>query len=246
MQSTSIHLVGLPGCGKSRLGKVLLDYQSEAEQTYQVSEAPLALESDSKADTKADLVLCVIDIRSTLQAGRDDWLEAELIALLKHVHAVVFNFVEASALDEQAWWGRWIKSQKNDLTVLRLLNGRLPSNWQTLVESTQQIKPITLSALPESAMQTFEFKVGRICLDHLLLGFDSSKQNLGMKVARVFGMVDTLEYENRVVIEGSALRWDMFAADDEMVQETDLGLITVQGQDLERAWLEELIKASLV
>ncbi|VAW49886.1 hypothetical protein MNBD_GAMMA04-1789 [hydrothermal vent metagenome] len=62
-----------------------------------------------------------------------------------------------------------------------------------------------------------------------------------MKIVRVHGNVQTLEYTNAVTIEGSALRWDTFAAQPN----AKLGKLSIQGIELEHAWLDELVNASL-
>lgn len=244
MQLQSIALVGLAGSGKSRL-KQAIQASDDGVECSELSTAEDLTSLSAETRQAIGLVLCVIDVRSPLQAQRDDWLEAELKQLISASDAVVFNFLEASGLEEQAWWGRWIKHNAEGLPILRVMNGHLPAHWpQWLLEaadsSAREVVPLSEEVLPD--LQTYQFAVGRICLDHLLMGLDSSKQNLGMKISRVTGVVDTLEYDNIVAIEGSALRWDMFAAE----QNSKVGVITIQGFDLDRTWLEELIKASLV
>lgn len=254
----SIALVGLPGSGKTRLQQTLIEQHPHSLVEKNILADQLSWFECSELTALANLpkepnfVLCVIDVRSVMQAGQDDWLQAQLKGLLAVSHAVAFNFLEASALDDQAWWGRWMKMHAPTMPIVRVLNNVIPSSWAELVGADQPVRPIpSPSSNPVSAgqqselsssWQTFEFEVGRICLDHLLFGLDSSRQNLAMKIARVKGVVDTLEYENRVDIQGSALRWDMFAAEENAVS----GVITIQGLDLDRAWLEELIRASLV
>ena len=94
-------------------------------------------------------------------------------------------------------------------------------------------------------LQAYEFSVDRICWEHLLFGLDSSKQNLGMKISRVTGVVQTIEYENKVTIEGSATRWELFAADEKELATALTDKVQIQGLDLDQAWLDEIIKASL-
>ncbi|GKT11678.1 MAG: hypothetical protein ISEC1_P0647 [Thiomicrorhabdus sp.] len=248
MSLESIALLGLPGSGKSRIEQALLESQASQTadniilaQNVKVVEVSGQIIQGKQADQSFDLVLCILDVRSTLLAGRDDWLEVQLKEMLAASHAVIYNFLEASSLDEQSWWGRWIKINAPELSVFRVLNGVLPDSLFSLFSSFEQ-GGYPPKKLPQQAWQNFEFEVGCISLDHLLFGLDSSKQNLGMKIARVTGVVETLEYDNLVTLEGSALRWDMFAAK----QSAASGVITIQGQALDQAWLEELIKASLV
>lgn len=247
----SIALVGLPGSGKSRIQQALVASQTSLTAGQAVLAQDLKIvevgEKNEQDDQSFDLVLCVIDVRSTLVADRDDWLEAQLQDMLSSSHAVIFNFLEASSLDDQSWWGSWIKVNASELTVFRVLNGKLSDSLFSLLSDCLPSRGTRTGGdpskvLPQLAWDSFEFEVGPISLEHLLFGLDSSKQNLGMKIARVTGVVETIEYANLVELQGSALRWDSYAA----AQDAVAGKISIVGQGLDRSWLQEIIKASLV
>ncbi|WP_019555783.1 hypothetical protein [Thiomicrorhabdus arctica] len=242
-KDSSVRLVitGLPGSGKSR---VMQSLQHEMPR-------PGCFESQDLSDlnqvTLPYQILCVVDVRTPLVSGRDDWLEARLQQLLLCADGIIFSFLESAALDDQVWWNKWVALHAGHLPIVRWLNQSFPRDWQGFPVKndlrTLTTKTCTKSLKP---LSEFEFNVGRICWEHLLFGLDSSKQNLGMKIARVKGIVQTLEYENAVTVEGSATRWDLFAADEKELTEEALGRLQIQGEDLDQIWLKEIVKASLV
>ncbi len=239
--AVTLVITGLPGSGKTR---VIQSLQNNLTR-------PGCFESQDLSDlnqvTLPYQLLCVIDVRSPLVSGRDDWLAERLQQLLLSADGIIFSFLENSALDDQAWWNKWVALNAGHLPIVRWLNQDFPPGWQgfpvqqDLLQSTVEVLPKELKPL-----QLYEFSVGRICWEHLLFGLDSSKQNLGMKIARVKGVVQTLEYENKVVIEGSATRWELFAADQNNSAVGVLGQLQIQGVDLDKAWLDEIVKASSV
>jgi len=246
-----IVITGLPGSGKTRvicsLRESLADVSGELKLTYFEDQGLLAT-GDLPLNNP---VWCVIDVRSPFIAGRDDWLDIRLQTVVKQADGIVFSFLENASLDDQSWWSQWAKNHAQGVPIVRWLNQEFPNGWAGFDENlrqnvrqnkTQEVLDGTPPQVSLDVLQTFEFEVNRICLDHLLFGLDSSKQNLGMKIVRVQGVVDTLEYENKVAIEGGAIRWDMFAADDGAAS----GRIIIQGFDLDKAWLNELVKASLL
>jgi G3E family GTPase len=244
--SNALNLIitGLPGSGKTRVIKSLLNG----------SNPPACFESQDLSDLQSVAlpyqILCVIDVRSPLLKGVDDWLEIRLQQLLSSANGIVFSFLESAGLDDQAWWNRWVAQNAGHLPIVRWLNQSFPFDWQGFEIKSEESK-VAGKDLPKSLikklapLQTFEFSAGQICWEHLLFGLDSSKQNLGMKIARVKGIVQTVEYANKVAIEGSALRWELFAADQDDLLASELGMIQIQGEDLDQAWLDELVKASL-
>ena len=237
----SLVITGLPGSGKTR---VIQSLQNQLTRPGYFESQDL---SDLKQVTLPYQILCVIDVRAPLVSGRDDWLEARLQQLLLSAEGIIFSFLESSALDDQAWWNRWVALNAGHLPIVRWLNQSFPAGWQCFPAKDDALKVVTESvSTAVSPLQTFEFTVGRICWEHLLFGLDSSKQNLGMKIARVKGIVQTLEYENKVAIEGSATRWELFAVDQEDLPVDVLGRLQIQGVNLDPAWLDEIIKASLV
>lgn len=262
VQTTQLVITGLPGCGKTRVIQSLpsdyLNHSSDDETPLSINRPIKIVEvlevNGLEALLNAERIWCVIDVRSIFLAGRDDWLEARLKNLVKQANGIVFSFLESSSLDEQAWWSRWVNQHAKGLPIVRWLNQRFPSGFSDqwagfkmnpkaeltlLKKGCSGVERFSATALPN--LQSFHFSVKRISLEHLLFGLDSSKQNLGMKIVRVQGVVQTIEYANLVAIEGSALRWDTFAA----TSDTEAGSLTIQGIGLEKSWLEELVNASL-
>lgn len=239
-RAVTLVITGLPGSGKTR---VIQSLENNLTRPGCFETPDLA---DLKQVTPPYQILCVIDVRAPLVSGRDDWLEARLQQLLRSSNGIIFSFLESAALDDQAWWNKWVALNAGHLPIVRWLNQSFPAAWQGF-----PVKASLLPSMPElskelTLLQLYEFSVGRLCWEHLLFGLDSSKQNLGMKIARVRGVVQTLEYENNVAIEGSATRWELFAADEKSLQTEVLGRLQIQGVDLDRAWLDEIVKASLV
>jgi len=257
----SIVVTGLPGSGKTRVIQSLpSSCLLSPNKTVDVIEVN-ALD----AMPPSDLIWCVIDVRTMFVAGRDDWLEARLKKLVQQANGIVFSFLENAALDEQTAWSQWAARYAKGVPIVRWLNQRFPTSFspewagfktnKSVADQGREQGELSLLKRGRSGtecltekqppLQTFHFHVGRLSLEHLLFGLDSSKQNLGMKIVRVKGNVQTLEYANAVTIEGSALRWDTFATQPDAESDTELGKLMIQGIDLEQAWLDELVSASL-
>ncbi len=231
----SICLTGLPGCGKDRIKQLLLTQFGLADDS-------VGVDTECTASAQSQQLWCVIDIRSKL--SEQDELAGELLAgLLQQADGVVFNFCEAAELDVQSYWSRWVRQHQPELPIVRVLNGRFPESWSGFeakkVNRPDQVGQQTLSL---ADLQTFNFEVGTIYLDHLLMGLDNSKQNLGMQIWRVQAVIETFEYENLVAVEGTPYRWDTYAADEG----AQPGWIKIQGFNLDQAWLNELVQASLL
>lgn len=236
LSSQTICLTGLPGSGKRRLKKAL-------QAQFALKPDQLLLDNELTGSEVVSQVWCVIDTRATLSGVLDETVEAQLTALIEKSDGVVFNFTEAADLDAQSFWSRWLRQQAKDLPVVRVLNQRFPESWQGFPAS-ENSRPARLHVgdlLPDT-LQTFVFKVGPLHLEHLLMGLDSSKQSLGMKIWRVQAVVETFEYVNLVAIEGTPNRWDTYAAE----AESSSGWIKIQGFGLEEAWLAEVVNASFL
>jgi len=235
-----IVVTGLPGSGKTRVIQAAL-----TQLPRLTKEMSLVESSDARLMRKEgssliiDQVWCVVDVRTFFQLPRDAWLADELKVLLEQADGIVFSFVEGASLEIQAQWSRWVRQYAKELPIVRWLNQQFPKDWHGFTANRGGEK-FNLPPLPRR--HSFSFKVGKLSLKHLLFGLDSSKQNLGMKIIRVKGVVETFEYVNLVAIEGSALRWDTFAAKPKEVA----GILVIEGIDLERCWLEELVNASLL
>ena len=236
IEKTTVCLTGLPGSGKHRIKQILLEQVGlKSEQVF--------IDSELSETERVDQLWCVIDIRPTFKGLQDQDVETYLKALIENSSGVIFNFSEAADLDSQSFWSRWVRQQCTDMPIVRVLNQRFPDGWSGF-DSSKLSRPAHFKKADfvKSSLKTFEFEVGTVYLDHLLLGLDSSKQNLGMKIWRVQAVIDTFEYDNLVAVEGSANRWDTYAAGANQKS----GWIKVQGIDLESAWLEEIIQASLL
>jgi energy-coupling factor transporter ATP-binding protein EcfA2 len=256
LATQSIVLLGLPGCGKSKVAKSLNKqfsvslYGEITESDLMQSTRPGCFEwqnfTKPPKPEKDAQVWCVIDVRSTLPDS--SWLEGYLTQLLSTADGIVFSFVEQASLQEQAWWNKWLTQVFRQLNrkkppITRWLNQEFPSGFTGF--SKMEVVSSELSDNPlyeHSAMQieTFRFEVGKVVLDHLLMGLDNSRQNLGMKITRVLGVVETLEYENLVELQCSALRWDMYASESEK----PTGFIEISGIELDQAWLSQIVHAS--
>ncbi len=238
--SVSLVITGLPGSGKTR---VIESLRNQLTRPGYFESQDL---SDLNQVSMPYQTLCVIDVRTPLISGSDDWLAERLQQLLLAADGIIFSFLEAASLDDQAWWNKWAALNAGHLPIVRWLNQSFPVGWlgfpieNVLMQSAQD--DLSKSVKP---LQAYEFSVDRICWEHLLFGLDSSKQNLGMKISRVTGVVQTIEYENKVTIEGSATRWELFAADEKELATALTDKVQIQGLDLDQAWLDEIIKASL-
>lgn len=238
-ETQTICLTGLPGSGKRRLRDALVEQ-------FALKPNQLLLDRELTGSEAVTQIWCVIDTRTTLLTLQDAMVEQHLTSLVEKSDGIVFNFTEAADLDSQSFWSRWLRKQASDLPIVRVLNQRFPESWQGF-ESSKASKTSTPAFLQAenfrpANLQTFEFEVGSLHLEHLLMGLDSSKQSLGMQIWRVQAVVQTFEYVNLVAIEGTPNRWDTYAADPESVS----GWIKIQGLGLKRAWLAEVIQASLL
>lgn len=235
-QQQKILLTGLPGSGKHRIKQLL-------QSQFDLTEETVFVDSDQNTDFNFEQAWCVIDVRSVLNPEQDTLAESHLKCLLSKVNGVVFNFMEAADLDTQSFWNKWVRQQSAKLPIVRVLNQRFPATWQGF-ELNKQIRPAQFQKADFQLrqLQTHEFKVNTVYLDHLLMGLDNSKQNLGMQILRVQAVIDTFEYENLVAVEGTPHRWDTYAADSNQQS----GWVKIQGIDLDQAWLQEIIQASLL
>jgi len=238
LEHSTICLTGLPGSGKHRLQKAIL-------KQFAMDFSQVQVGSELSTSMAFQQVWCVIDIRSTLQGLADERIEHDLIALLKKADRVIFNFAEAAELEVQSYWSKWVRQQSQAIEIVRVLNQRLPEQALECL-STNISRPANVQKHDFicETLETYHFEVNTIHLEHLLMGLDSSKQNLGMQIWRVQAVVQTFEYENLVAIEGTPYRWDTYAAERDEAFEAKSGWIKIQGFQLQQAWLSEIIQAS--
>ncbi|BBN59120.1 hypothetical protein [Hydrogenovibrio marinus] len=226
--SNEVLLLGLPGCGQSRFAEALRVHC----QKQQV-QSPICIESLEVGSQTKKRVWTLIDIRSELH---HDQAENYLLACLEQSSGVVFVFAESADLTTQAFWQNWLKRQGIDLPVLRWFSQTFAENWHWQSFGDEVL--VNQSEFPRLSLQSMEFELGTIYLEHLLFGLDSIKQNLGAEIWRVKASVQTQEYVNPVSIEGTINRWDTYAV------EQASGKLTVLGASLDKSLLTEIVEAS--
>jgi len=264
LSSKNIVLLGLPGSGKTRVAqslqsqfgcKLLNDDLSGFEKASFKFTRPGSLEWNDflnlPAKSLKQEVWCVIDVRSPLPEIGADWLQQALTDMLSVADGVVFTFIESASLDSQAWWSKWVVNHSTAALkkpIVRWMNQSFSADFKGFDLATEQgdnVNPSPVDKLEQADLQqveTFRFSAERIVLDHLLMGLDNSRQNLAMKICRVKGVVQTVEYSNLVAIEGTAYRWDTFAAESDI----GLGELHISGVGLDQAWLSQIVKAATV
>lgn len=245
-RNSHVGLVGLPGSGKSSFANAW----RQAATDIELEQITVPFTSES---TELPVVIwCVIDVRSPLQ---DALSQSYLKQLLAHSDGIVMAFMEASDLDAQSAWQAWLKVALEELGVTlpryrwfseQAINTSSLLKWldKEPKKDSQSIRLADWRQLP--SMTEFDFRfdyaqaVSPINLEHLLLGLDASKQNLGMAIWRVEAVIKTTEYVNPVAIEGTPNRWDTYAG--ELID--GQGHLRIVGFDLDRDWLEGLVSAS--
>lgn len=240
----SILLTGLPGSGKSSLKRSLRSHGCGLT----------LVENDwnngSEFDLAHSLVVCVIDVRSPLE---DSNAEEILKALLFDASQVVFSFMAQAELSSQSFWQNWFKSleQETGLSWPRYrwygFTENLP--WQGWVDDwaaqSKHVKEMD-NSLPdgwECVDYYFDYGAGDkpVTLDHLLMGLDAARRNLGQSIWRVKAELMTLEYQNPVQIEGTPNRLDTYAGENE-----DKGFLKISGIHLDKALIAQIVSASLL
>lgn len=207
---------------------------------------------DTLSINGASQVWCVIDTRSTLDEV-NPWAKEYLSQIINITDVVVLSFLENSSLDTQAWWNRWLNQQiakrNDDLTTDSTKNGLQVLRWfhnQFNVNELTALKNVGFNeqkrVLPVHSLQVFEYHVDKVMLEHLLMGLDNSRRTLGMNLVRVKAQLNTFEYENIIQLEITPNRFDQFAA----TTNDCLGKVTVIGENLDKQWFEQLIRASQI
>jgi len=248
LNDIQIVVTGLPGCGKTGVVNSLVEqFGCQAINHEALTEAhngvldwdgffPIAA-SVQQMDRQ---IWCVIDARSTLE-DEPDWVAEALAEKLKIADAVVFSFVENASLQQQSWWNRWLAEQvevlsRETIPVVRCFYQQFPQGFDGFNVESKHKTSMNGFETP----QRYEFEVGSVMLDHLLMGLDNSRRNLGMKIVRTEGVLETFEFDNLIVLQGTPYRLDTFAADEV----AEPGWLKISGYDLDREWLKQLIDAS--
>lgn len=247
----TVLLTGLLGTGKSRLYNELESLS--LRQSLLEWQNPLDIEAliEFKQSHLDSVVYCVVDTR-TPPAHYPDWLLEWQQALLQLSDGVIFNFIDQVGIDTQTAWSKWVTTHLLPSQKPNIKRWPAPNSAQSLLEnlSIQKRRKVLLEpslttflaqskqALPN--LEVFHFKVGKINLEHLLMGLDNSKQALQMKVLRVFGVLQTDQYAPLITLEGSAVAWHQHL-DSEQESANSAHTLTIWGLDLDRTWLNELI-----
>ncbi|WP_130536929.1 hypothetical protein [Thiomicrorhabdus indica] len=244
-----VELNGLPGAGTSRLINGLISDGAE-KLKFQKSD-----EQHKQLQDKAGLRFWVLDVRQDLNVlqSQFSWLLELLRDGLQSSDAVILNFVEAADLTQQSQWQAFVRENFSKLPVFRSFYHSMPEG---LIEFAQNLNLATkttgrlnvnASTIP-SNWQSFEFEMPRVSLEALMMALANSQQSMKMKIARIQATLQTIEYENRVALEVSGPLWKTFAAEDALhSMNNTLGLpnsMCIQGIDLDKDWLVELIHAS--
>lgn len=179
--------------------------------------------------------LTVIDIRSSLsQDAIGQVAQTYLQQMLQTSNGIVFQFVQDADLNQQLAWQDWCRNQARHLPILRALHHQLPNGWE------QKWVPAVNDAPPSFAFRSLRFSVPKLNLEHLRFALEMAKQNLGISLWRIKGVIATQEYVNLVALEGTYNRWDIFDGSGQ-----SSGWLEVQGVDLQAELLQELLQASV-
>ncbi|MDG4811815.1 hypothetical protein P8629_02245 [Hydrogenovibrio sp. 3SP14C1] len=245
----AILLTGLPGVGKTRF-KFEFEKQSSSVPVFEL-DLTSTLSPDLRSFQSCK-VWCLIDIRSKLDSAE---AEQVLKQMLVQSSGVILSFVDQADLVTQSYWQSWLAKNIGDQELLprfRWFSTGLPSDWDwqnfgsavSVDEIFKSLKTLSPLAHYESMHFVYDYTQGAHLtnLDHLLLGLDASKQNLGMKLWRVQGVVKTTEYVNPVALEGTVNRWDTFAGE----LENESGWLKIEGLNLDKEWLQQIMDASLL
>lgn len=236
MSTPILRLYGLPGCGKNRLADA---WQAQVNGKLQLIEFD---ELTSSPDSGEGFNLLVIDARSFLQQPRDAWLLEIIQPLLATADAVVLNFLEASSLEQQMAWQRFLREQSKVPLLMSLQYAVPDSLLGLLAEHAASKSPV----FPQIAdLQTLEFEFERVNLEHLMMVLDNAKSALGAKLLRAKAVLNTVEYENLVALEGTPYRWDCYPANAIETAQWQ-NRLQIQGFDINQQWLEQMLQACSV
>ncbi len=240
-ESQKLVLSGLPGAGVSRLLKGIVD---------EFPENLICEKASFQKRVELDVpCFWVMDVRQDLTALQSQfawWLE-ELKAGIQLSDAVILNFVEEADLTQQTQWQAFLRDNFPELPVFRSFYHAMP---QGLVEFAPKLKPSSKftgrlsldEPKKQSVWQCFKFEMPRVSLEALMMALANSQQSMQIKIGRIQGNLQTIEYENRVALEVTGPLWKTFAAESELPKDQ----LIIQGIDLDKNWFLELIAASKV
>lgn len=272
LNQQAILLTGLPGAGKSRVAQSLsqqfeckLETLDSAALEKTVQPGCMEWQSTERFPERraGQQQWCVIDIRSPIP-DQGVWIEELLAQFVARADGIVLTFAEETELNQQAWWNHWLTqvSQRMgmpSLPVVRWFYQQFPPEFSGFDDRNTEVQQTDFPC-PVANLRRYRYHVGRIMLDHLLMGLDNSMRALGMRITRVKATVETFEYDNLIVIEGTPYSLKTFAADEPLKmasnlpvsqvqilpvkQQLELGMIEIEGMGLQKDWLDQLVQAS--
>lgn len=235
----TFHLIGWPGAGRTRVKAQLEEAFAAHKIQAEVIEQPGLVwpEIAKNYPAPTEFLLTVIDSRSKIAD------EKELELLLNSGDALILSFWQAADLSTQAWWKNQVaKIAANKTCILFGLSPLNAGDIDKLLRLTKSTKKTYWQPL-----ETLEYELSTVVLDHLLMVLDAAQQNLGIQIWRATGVLDTLEYSNLIALEMTRNRLDTFGLEMEnsTKQPAQPGLVRLQGYNLNAAEIEGLLQASL-
>jgi GTPase SAR1 family protein len=232
-------VTGLPGSGKTRIIKSLT-------QAYGITAEEKLFWQKSEVDQY--FLVQVIDVRSPPESY-PDWLIEEMGQRLLRANWIVWMFAEASDLETQAAWSRWLKGLgSNTSEVPRPIRCFYevvpdPKTWPEPLkpqDSAQDNRLNNKAWQDESkpcAYQRITLPVGTVNLELLKMSLDNSIRSMGMRLLRAHGVLKTLEFDDWVALELTPNRLDTYHS----LEQESAGRLTLEGFDLDREWFESLL-----
>lgn len=241
-------LSGLPGSGLKRFAQSLQVFIPTQVWGWQDLQAQM--HQRESLDEQDAIWLWLIDLRQNPdQLEQTNWLLQPLLAGLEVADAVVFMFTEQVDLSQQSKWQAFMRKYCPSLTTFRSFSQQVPENLQQFIKDTNvtgRLKSNTelleLAAVWQE-WQSIHFEFPRVSLEMLMMSLANTQQSLAVKIGRIQGSLQTLEYENRVALEVDGLHWQTYASDD---PQSPVSLLRIEGIGLDRQWLQNLIDASLI
>lgn len=215
-------LVGWPGSGKTRFRELVS--QQTRPLGLSLREAP-GLVWDRGATEQAWLV---VDARQRVED------EHERAALFNAADALVFMFWQDVDLANQAWWLKQLKSHAENKPYALVMQAGLTDN-----ELLKLMSAASCAIRPDWPMlERVELNVPRVVLEHFTFVLDAMQRDPQIQLWRAVGVVDTLEYANRVAIEAGRSGFYHYDAGD-----APSGCLRLEARALKPAVLEEWLSA---
>ncbi|UQB42579.1 hypothetical protein JX580_01405 [Thiomicrospira microaerophila] len=215
-------LIGWPGSGKTRF-HTMVSQQAQA-LGLSLREAP-GLVWDRGATEQAWLV---VDARHRIEDER------ERAALFNAGDALVLMFWQEVELANQAWWLKQLKSYADNKPYALVMQAGLTDN-----ELLKLMSAAPSAIRPDWPMLArVELTVPRLVLEHFTFVLDAMQRDPEIQLWRAVGVLDTLEYANRVAIEAGRSGFYQYDAGD-----MPAGCLRLEARALKPAVLEEWLSA---